>query len=353
MNLIVQSLNDDKSQERFLYLDIIRLLATMMVFLVHFNVKIQASYPLGKILGSTIFLNQYLGDVGVTLFIILSGASLMITKSEHFSAVSFYKKRFLSIYPPFWISYIAIAMLFILLGTTWGDGQYWKVVLSIIGLDGFFLLKMSSYYLVGEWFTGFIILVYLFFPLLRRGVINAPIITGVSLLILHILMIEFYPNSFWIPIRCNPIMRLSEFAFGMFFMNYLCKRSDSKWIYITAIVTLILCLNYKPPIHSQTFALISGVSLFLSLAYLMKNLHFPHLVEKIIKQCSLWSFLAFLLHHRIIFFLSDRVSPINFSLLEVLVYFITVVLLSFIGASLLDFPTKWLKKKLEFRLFPS
>ena len=51
--------------------------------------------------------NIYIGDWGVSLFFIISGAALMYVYEKKCELKTFYKKRFFSIYPMFWMAYIA------------------------------------------------------------------------------------------------------------------------------------------------------------------------------------------------------------------------------------------------------
>jgi hypothetical protein len=81
-----------------------------------------------------------MGDVGISMFIIISGLSLVIsTKDNNDYVLS--EKRVLAIFPSFWISYLIVAALMLTIkGSFVGDGHYWKFILSIIGLDGFFFI---------------------------------------------------------------------------------------------------------------------------------------------------------------------------------------------------------------------
>ena len=44
----------------------------------------------------------------------------------------------------------------------------WKLVFSVLGLDGYLLPLGANFYKIGEWFLGCLLLIYLLFPLLRR-----------------------------------------------------------------------------------------------------------------------------------------------------------------------------------------
>lgn len=98
----------EKSKNRILYYDVIRAVACLSVIIIHFNASFSAwsggvfTYP-NAVFPNFIF-NQsvYLGDFGVSLFFILSGAAMFRTYGgREISLGAFYRKRFLSLYPMF------------------------------------------------------------------------------------------------------------------------------------------------------------------------------------------------------------------------------------------------------------
>ena len=53
----------------------------------------------------------YLGDIGVSIFFMLTGASLMLSTKDWRGCTEFYKKRFLAIFPSFWLVYIIVFLI--------------------------------------------------------------------------------------------------------------------------------------------------------------------------------------------------------------------------------------------------
>ena len=81
-------------KERLFYLDFIRAIATISIIMTHFNARyiyagVQYIY---KAIISTTFFNIYIGDWGVSLFFIISGAALMYVYQEKLEYKRFYKK---------------------------------------------------------------------------------------------------------------------------------------------------------------------------------------------------------------------------------------------------------------------
>ena len=77
---------------RIFFLDVIRTVAIIFIILYHYL----CAWQLVTIKTVTVKFG-FLGALGVSLFLILSGASLCTSTQKAFSIVTFYKKRFLSI----------------------------------------------------------------------------------------------------------------------------------------------------------------------------------------------------------------------------------------------------------------
>ena len=96
-------------KERVFYLDFVRVIAFLLIIIFHFNISVGVR-NLGNI---TILVNDFangnLAHIGVPLFFIISGIALSITiKDGSFKCFEFYKKRFFSIYPMFWLGYALV-----------------------------------------------------------------------------------------------------------------------------------------------------------------------------------------------------------------------------------------------------
>ncbi len=100
--------------KRIFSFDFIRVFAMVMIVVFHYNVYcIDTEIESGFILFLR-YANGTMGHIGVSLFFILSGASLMYAYGEKLELKDYFKKRFLSIYPLYWIVYAAFLPTFIL-----------------------------------------------------------------------------------------------------------------------------------------------------------------------------------------------------------------------------------------------
>ena len=79
---------------------------------------------------------------------------------------NYIKKRFLGIYPMFWIAYtlIFIYLFYQTKSNVWGLPAY-KMIITLFAMDGYLSPYISTFYLIGEWFLGCIVLIYTVFPL--------------------------------------------------------------------------------------------------------------------------------------------------------------------------------------------
>ena len=182
-------------KERLFYLDFVRAIAVISILITHFNARylyLSPPMPEKAVLTTTVS-NIYIGSWGVSLFFIISGAALMYVYQERIEIKKFYKKRFLSIYPMFWIAYIvAFFYLFYTNKMIPGSGvPKINFIYTILGMDGMVAAYIPTYYILGEWFLGAIILMYVLFPLLWKGVKKQPIITFGLSIIVYILIIVY------------------------------------------------------------------------------------------------------------------------------------------------------------------
>lgn len=330
-------------KENLFYIDVIKILACLIVILCHYDVH--SYYELGNkavMISKLRILNVYEGDIGVSLFIIMSGLTLALSSNIDFSVIKFYKKRFLAIMPSYWISYIIVALVFIIMGNTIGDGKYWKIIFTVMGIDGFLLLfRFQSFYLIGEWYTGYMLLTYVLFPFVYKKMKKTPYEIYIIILLFNIILFLKYGVFFKVlRDQNNPLMRLLDFGFGILFTLKLSKNKSLKNSLL--IVGLVYILMYKkmfnilPYYYHQT---IIGISIFLVLEYLISKIKISseHKIYKWTRYLASLTFLAFLVHHQIIMVLYSKIN--NFSgmnYLYKLFIFMVVVVLSFGYAALIQ-----------------
>jgi peptidoglycan/LPS O-acetylase OafA/YrhL len=214
-----------------LFFDIWRITAILMVVVQHtagiFNLNwLTATYgPLGKISGIT-GLGGNLGNIGVELFIILSGCVIEYRYGKQVKAglleySRFIKKRIIHLYPAYWMSMllsIALTPTLLSLGA-----------IEILNTaSGFWILEHSGsgipdlvqpINLMG-WFIGLMIILYLMYPMLSLVIAEYKYgIHGIFLAAaaVRIILLAIWPHgNEWYGF---PLSRMFEFALGIWLVQ--------------------------------------------------------------------------------------------------------------------------------------
>lgn len=162
--------------KRIRYFDLLRCISFCFIIFYHMISQLYFSrlFTLDKVLPFYENDNMNIAMLGVAVFFILSGAGLAYSTGENFDIRRFYKKRFIRILIPFYITYISY---FIYKAGTTGsftsffppETSAWKIIFTFFGMDewisqhGIHTFSLG----IGEWFLGALIILYLLFPLLR------------------------------------------------------------------------------------------------------------------------------------------------------------------------------------------
>ena len=116
----------------------------------------------------------------------------------------------------FWIAYafIFIYLFYQTKSNVWGLPAY-KMIVTLFAMDGYLRPYISTFYIIGEWFLGCIVLIYAIFPILRKCVNKYPKITLGIATVLNLLVLFFMKNA-KMPINQNFIVSLYSFLLGMY-----------------------------------------------------------------------------------------------------------------------------------------
>lgn len=318
-------------ERRIEWLDFIRACATIAIVIFHFNCSIGAHHVYHDVENIPIFFYEYkngnLGQIGVSVFFILSGASLMYTYKNEISIYKYAVKRWKNIFPMFYCAYIMAAIYYFWVYKSLNPfcvvREGWTFILTLFGMDGYTTPIIGNYYLLGEWFLGAIILMYFIFPCLRWVVLHTnTILVLVLSIMLEILLIENY--SFNYPIEYFFLIRMFEFLIGMLLVY---KKSEIKiYNFSIALLIVIICLLIDIPVKQIYKTIVMGISVFVVLGYLggvkkRKNI--------LIKLISSYSYVIFLIHHIIIEQVCSRFENMEYGVADTyVVLFICVVIIA-------------------------
>lgn len=288
-----------EKKKKIFYLDFIRVISMIIIVTYHFFVH----FAENNITGITVLSKGKWGMIGVTLFFMISGASLIYNYGEKINIKEYVKKRFLGIYPMFWIAYIFI-FVYIFYGSKtvlFGDLPKHKLLISLFAMDGYLSPYTQTLYLIGEWFLGCIVLIYILFPLLRIVMNKYPKTFFTMSTIINFSMIIFFRNGV-MPINKNIIVCTYSFILGMYIIRYV--KEFKLW---HMIITLLLAIGiYVVPLQNVNFniqvltANFVGYNLFIVLAYIGQKLERFDIMPRIFALISKYSYAIFLVHHYII-----------------------------------------------------
>lgn len=342
-------------RERLNFIDTIRVIAVLLVVISHMNHALEQCQITIRgnsyILPST-FANGDFGTLGVSLFFIISGLSLYYNYESNFNVRMYYKKRFLNIYPKFWCSYsIVFLLLFVKYKEFWFERTEEvptsRFVLSILGLDGYFTYLGSNFYLIGEWFLGCIIFLYIGFPVLRTCVKKHPVFVWLLASVIYMFVVLY--NPFKIDLTRNLLIRGYDFLVGMLLARFISKIDTitlkmSGMFISFGLFVFALCYVPNEKFHMCMITLM-GVSLFVFLMLILQQINLERFF--LVKIINKYSFDIFLLHHVTISMLFAHFKGQTYSLFEgVTLMGVYVVALSVFILLMNMFKTavtKWLK----------
>lgn len=175
---------------RLIWLDVIRGVSLLWVFLVHFverlipgsffanptvdwpslNDRVAQLAPLPingfpGVVANAIRYVGWLGDQGVQVFLVASGFALTwnaLRKKRPIEPLTFWKRRVAVLLPEWWLIHAFLLISFVLIGSGLPPSK-----LTVLSFFGFrFLPEVMYYFAPAWWFIGLIIQLYLIFPFL-------------------------------------------------------------------------------------------------------------------------------------------------------------------------------------------
>lgn len=316
-----------KQKPRLLSLDVIRVLSVGLVVLFHFGMFVNEYgiywRPFPVQAGGVFY-----GSIGVSLFFVLSGATLSYSGAgKPFSLKAYYKKRFLTLFPAFYIAYgAAFLYLFYMTGTIVPQAPKWTFLFTLLGMDGHLSRLIPNYYLVGEWFLGTIILLYLVYPLVAWIVkrYQKKALAAAALCYLAGVYVYQYPG---IPVEWNAAVRIPEMAWGIYLMDRYMDtgRLPGRRAMLLALAVLAAALAFPVPgymIYNITAAGVSAFTLLFSAAGRVKGRRLSMAVSWV----SRYSYGIFLCHHVVLQQVCIKWKDRGFSTTELACLFLTVLI---------------------------
>lgn len=322
----------NKGKERIFAFDFIRAILAIGIVCFHYSCHLLQDT---KIRPFYTYANGDWGTTIVTAFFIISGAMLYYNNDDIVSLKKFYYKRWKTIFPMF---YIAFTWFFLQNVFTYGKlfykGNPKSIILSLLGMDGYFLYKYDNYYILGEWFLGAIIILYAMYPIILKMFNKSNKFVTVACLFLWIWQMQatcFSVDSFRNIISC-----LVSFVIGMFISKYALYKNNI--CIAISFAMFVIVLFVKLPIHNYYSVHICGLGLFFVMYYIGNKLIRLKTLSKVVMELSNLSFPIFLLQHLIVVQIIAAFKPT--SVVCVMVFMFIACLLTIIEAKMLSVITK-------------
>lgn len=235
----------------------------------------------------------------VNIFFMLSGASLFYNHEKvHVKDLkTYYFRRFKGIFPMFYMIWL---FLFYQQAAErhnlFYNGSPKSMILTLLGMDGYLSYRFpQNYYIIGEWFLGALVLLYLLYPLLSWAAAHCAIFTtlilGVGVCFLH-----YYPHVFLIDRERNFLTCLMAFWLGVMFMKYK-TYLDQLWLGILAGIAALFLLLVHIPIDSFLVIQVIYVCLFFAFYTLGKYIMSVKSLTGFFRYTGKISYAIFLLQH--------------------------------------------------------
>lgn len=329
-------------KKHYYELDFIRAVCAVIVVCYHFTCALDIFEIHGFRNILYMYPNGRWGEMAVSVFFMLSGAVMFYNyQGKALNVIEFYKKRWLSLFPMFYIMWILMYLREVVLrgGEWFWNGEPKLMLLSLFGMDGYFYYLQRNYYFIGEWFLGAIIIIYILYPMLKNLYEHYKRSTSLVLMIAWgmIFVVDWFTIE---PFR-NIITCICSFWIGMLLMEY--REKCKKYWYVFGMGALVLFVVQIP--IDYTFATnMTAIMVFVSLFQLGSVVTKLPLLRNIILSVSKNSYAIFLTHHVIIdnWVKTERYAQIG--LKKQLLWMTAVLFVSYVSAVLLSVLTEALQK---------
>ena len=266
--------------------------------------------------------NSTFGFIFVTSFFCISGTVLYYNYPKINSIKSFYFKRWKSIFPSFYICYFYYFLKTILTTKTLFFRDHWtRLFFTVIGMDNYLRYRFKTYNLIGEWFLGAIIIIYILYPLLLWMMNINILIINIIVIVGYILM--YMTNYFQIMKDTNIITCVNSFYFGMLGLKFQNLLFKNKRIFICFLIIFILLYFFKLK-NIILIWQIQGISLYIILVQIGQYIMLSKF-KAIFIEISILSYNIFLIHHKMIYNIIRVYNPTKWYLHIVLLGIIIIL----------------------------
>lgn len=309
-------------------LDFVRAVSAIGIIVFHFYCHSSSAHKLFYA-----HANGAWGGVLNYLFFALSGLVIQLKygPQKKLDLRSFYYKRWKAMMPAYLVVFLyAFSMNVFTYGKIfYMDIPKSRLLLTLIGMDGYVSWTKPTYFITGEWFLGAILIAYAVYPLLRC-IMNSSCryIKYITLFVMAGLYAIVLRVNFWdLPSAVNPVTCLLCFFVGMLMatkFQYMKKTG----VIVVAIIVAAFLLVVPVGGSNITKEMLIGWSLLVVLYNVGEVICRYKPFERVVSMVSGLTYPTFLLHHSIIYKVLggfDTVSTIRSFVVLIVVIVVTLV----------------------------
>lgn len=345
-------IGEQSMKKRIDQYDSIRTWCTLLIIIGHLDVYITQyaignATPLFNLWG---YANGSILGIAVSAFFILSGASLMCSYgTRDFSLKEYVIKRFYSIYPMFYVAWIVFYFIYFFAGNTI-RAEMWKIIFTILGIDGYLTFVMDNFYLIGEWFLAVIIILYVIFPILlwiRKKSVLALVVLAILSYVIGCYLQNVGVNSY-----AFPMTRVLEFVFGMLFTEYykIISQKAKALIGIGASIIFVILLFVKFDVFYMHTVTLMGMAAYIVFFMISTVLCKISIYKNVCIEFSKISYPVYLVHHQILGFIAQNFFYTNIGREEVYIMFFAALSIIIISGYILKWFTENLVRKIKIMM---
>lgn len=260
--------------------------------------------------------NMHIGTMAVSVFFILSGASLGLTTKGRFSVGSYYKKRLVRLLVPFYLATAVCMSLVLAAGIHMpnfdpANTPKWRLIFTLTGMDTWLtMFHVKTFSLgIGEWFLGELVILSVLFPVFRMLIRKYPKAFLAGTVALYIATVLLYEGGCFADIapHLNILLKGSEFIAGIYLGIYRERISSRCWMVTVPLWLLLALWPVTLPISEGIKITILSMCFFLTFSCMEGWLQKRKL--KLVNLLSGCSYELFLCHHMVIYLVCHVLEP--------------------------------------------
>ena len=291
---------DFKKKEKVREIEIVRAMCAIGIILHHVSCYTSQEAP--KVFYT--YANGYYGALFVGIFFMISGGMMYYNHPDPKNLRVFYYKRWKSIFPMFYFVYLFFFCKNVIIAKAlFYNGEPQRIILSVLGLDGYLNYKYPGYYIIGEWFLGAIILLYVAYPVYAK-VLNK-LNWKILFILIPLLIWQLNTNWFEIDATRNFIYCSAMFIAGMLIFKY--KLCQNKTLKIVSCIISVIVLFVPIPNFGLVTMAISFIFAFLALFAVAEVTMTLPFLKAIFTWVGRLSFPLFLVQNKVIEYLVSRI----------------------------------------------